>query len=328
MRVLVTGTSGMLGAATASWIAADGHEVTVLQRSDAGLPFRQIRADISDADAMRHAVEGQEAIVHLAAKVSITGAWTDFERINVGGTRNLLDAAQSAGVTRFVYVSSPSVAHQGNALVGEGCNPADPATTRSYYSRSKAFGEQLALAAPVAAVAVRPHLVWGPGDTQLVGRIVARARRGRLPLIGGGTALIDSTYVDNAAAAIGHALRHAELPDVRGKAFVVSNGEPRTVHELLTRITQAADVQPPTRSLPMRVAWLAGALVEAGWWAARRTDDPPMTRFLAEQLGTAHWFDQRSTRAALRWVPEITLSEGFARLAAWHARGSAENRYT
>jgi len=328
MRVLVTGASGMLGAQTATWIASDGHEVTVLQRGDAQLPFRQVRADISDREAVQRAVHGHDAVVHLAAKVSITGRWADFERINVHGTQNVLDAAIDSGVTRFVYVSSPSVAHRGNALMGEGAHQADPASARSHYSRSKAQGELLALAAPIASVAIRPHLVWGPGDTQLIARIVARARRGRLPLIGSGTALIDSTYIDNAASAIGHALRNAELPQVRGRAFVVSNGEPRTVRELLTRITAAAGVGPPTRSVPARLAWAGGALVEAGWWITRRTDDPPMTRFLAEQLATAHWFDQRETQEALGWQPSVSLDDGFRRLAAWHAAAAVENRYT
>jgi len=328
MKVLVTGASGMLGAHTARWIASDGHEVTVMQRGDAGLPFRQIQADISDSQAVRQAVRGHDAVVHLAAKVSITGTWDDFERINVRGTQHLLDASVDAGVTRFVYVSSPSVAHRGNALMGEGAHPADPASARSHYSRSKAQGERIALAAPIPSVAIRPHLVWGPGDTQLVGRIVARARRGRLPLIGSGSALIDSTYVDNAASAIGHALRHAELPNVRGRAFVVSNGEPRTVRELLTRITAAAGAAPPRRSVPARVAWAGGALVEVGWWLTRRTDDPPMTRFLAEQLATAHWFDQRATRESLGWVPTVSLDEGFGRLAAWHSELAAQTSYT
>lgn len=328
MKVLVTGASGLLGAATAHWIAADGHDVTVLQRSKTHLPFREIRADIRDAQAVERAMAGQDAVVHLAAKVSITGSWHDFVDINVQGTRNVLAAAQSAGASRCVYVSSPSVAHQGHALVGECAQPADPKAARSHYSRSKAHGEILALQAPLATVAVRPHLVWGPGDTQLVGRIVERAKRGRLPLIGSGAALIDSTYIDNAASAIGHALQRAEDPGVRGRAFVVSNGEPRTVRELLTRITSAAGVEPPHRAIPARIAWGAGAVIEGAWWLTRRPDDPPMTRFLAEQLGTAHWFDQRQTRSALQWSPDVSLDEGFVRLAAWHAASGTGNRYT
>jgi nucleoside-diphosphate-sugar epimerase len=318
VKVLVTGGRGLLGSATARWLADAGHTVTVLQRGDAQLPFRQIRADITDEHAVDTACRDQDAIVHLAAKVSITGPAAEFERVNVGGTARLLAAAHAWGIERFIYVSSPSVAHAGRALVGETAQPADPARARSHYSRSKAQAEQLVLASDLATVAIRPHLVWGPGDPQLIHRIVTRGAQGRLALLGSGGALIDTTYVDNAASAIGHALERVKHPEVRGRAFVVSNGEPRTVRELLQRITSAAGVPGPRRRVPARIAWLAGGGVEALWWASRRSDDPPMTRFLAEQLSTAHWFDQRATQAALAWRPQVSLDEGFRRLAAWH----------
>jgi nucleoside-diphosphate-sugar epimerase len=217
-------------------------------------------------------------------------------------------------------VSSPSVAHGGMALVGAGAEPADPERARGSYSRSKAAAELHALAADSPALAVlvvRPHLVWGPGDTQLVGRIVARARAGRLPLLGSGAALIDTTYVDNAATALVAALDACGAG--HGQAVVVSNGEPRPVRELVAGLCAAAGVPAPTRRVPASVAWLAGAVVEAGWAASRRRDTPPMTRFLAEQLTTAHWFDQRRTRALLGWAPAVGLDEGFARLARWYA---------
>jgi nucleoside-diphosphate-sugar epimerase len=167
----------------------------------------------------------------------------------------------------------------------------------------------------LGVLAVRPHLVWGPGDTQLVARIVERARAGRLPLIGSGAALIDTTYVDNAAAALMAAVDAA----AHGEALVVSNGEPRPVGEVLARLCAAAGVPGPRASVPFRMAWAAGAAVEAGWALTGRTTTPPLTRFLAEQLATAHWFDQRRTRAALAWEPQVDLAEGFARLSRWYA---------
>lgn len=318
MKVLVTGASGMLGRATAVALRDAGHEVTVLQRRSAGLDVAEVRGDLTDPEVRRRGCAGQDAVVHLAALVSMTGDWRDFERTNVEGTVGLLDAARAAGVTRFVQVSSPSVAHAGSALVGVDAAPADPQAARGSYARSKALAEQAALAADGEAmhvVAVRPHLVWGPGDEQLVGQIVARARAGRLVLVGGGTALIDSTYVDNAAAALVAAVDRAD--DVHGEAFVVSNGEPRTVAELFGRICRAAGVPGPTRSVPPAVAAAGGAAVERGWSVLHRPGEPPMTRFLAEQLSTAHWFDQRRAREGLRWQPAVPLDEGFARLTAW-----------
>jgi nucleoside-diphosphate-sugar epimerase len=321
MKVLVTGASGMLGAATARALDAAGHTVTVMQRRASGLDLPEVLGDVTDPGVVRWACTGQDAVVHLAARVAVTGPWEDFERVNVGGTRTVLAAARDAGATRFVHVSSPSVAHAGFALVGVGAEPADPARARGHYARSKAVAERAVLAAggdDFAVLAVRPHLVWGPGDASLVGRVVERARSGRLVLVGGGGALVDSTFVDNAADAMVAAVDRVD--QLSGQALVVSNGEPRTVRELLSQICRAAGAPEPTRTVPVPVASAVGAAVDRAWGALGRDDEPPLTRFLAEQLGTAHWFDQRRTRQALGWAPRVTLDEGFARLAAWFGR--------
>ncbi len=316
MRVLVTGASGMLGRAVADALVADGHEVRTMQRRAAGFAD-EVLGSIADRAAVARAVIGRDAVVHLAAKVSLVGRDSEFEAVNVEGTRLLLAAASAAGVSRFVQVSSPSVAHSGSSIVGEGTAPADPARAHGPYAKTKAAAELLALAADApgfAVVAVRPHLVWGPGDTQLVERIVERARAGRLPLIGSGAALVDSTYIDNAASAIVAALARAQ--EVHGSAYVVTNGEPRPIAELIGGMCAAAGVAAPQWSVPPPVARGLGSVVESVW---RGPGEPPMTRFLAEQLSTAHWFDQRRTRADLEWTPAVSLDEGFARLAAHFA---------
>jgi nucleoside-diphosphate-sugar epimerase len=277
---------------------------------------REHLGDVADRAAIDAAVDGAEAVIHLAARVSATGAWSRFEETNVVGTRNVVDAARSAGTSRFVQVSSPSVAHDGRSLVGAPAGPADPEQARGSYARSKAMAELVALSADSEAmpvVAVRPHLVWGPGDTQLVGRIVDRARAGRLALVGTGAALIDSTYIDNAADALLAALDRAPL--LGGRAFVVTNGQPRPIGELVSRIVMAAGMEPPRLKVPYTAARTGGLVIERIWDRRGRDDDPPMTSFLAEQLGTAHWFDQRETRRALEWEPRVSLEEGFRRLA-------------
>jgi len=318
MRVLVTGASGFLGGAVAAAIVAAGHEVRCFQRRPSGVAgATDALGSITEPADVAAAVAGIDAIVHLAAKVSLAGPPAEFETVNVGGTSTLIDAARAAGVQRLVFVSSPSVAHSGASITGTDALPADPARARGDYARTKAAAELLALAADspeLRVVAVRPHLVWGPGDTQLVARIVERARAGRLPLLGHGAALIDSTYIDNAADAIAAALERVDA--VHGNAYVITNGEPRPVADLLGGICRAAGVPTPAWSVPAGLARAAGSVIEAAWRVFPGEDEPPMTRFLAEQLSTAHWFDQRRTRADLHWTPAVSLDEGLARLAA------------
>jgi len=326
VRVLVTGTTGMLGRGVAVALAARGDRVTVLQRRPAGLGLPEVLTDVSDSAAVRAAVIGHDAVVHLAAKVNVVGPEAEYLRVNVGGTQADVDACRAVGVPRLVHVSSPSVAHPGRSLVGRGADPADAMTARGPYACSKALAEQVALSADcaeLAVVAIRPHLVWGPGDTQLIARIVDRARRGRLPLVGSGAALIDTTYVSNAVDALLAALDRCT--EASGRALVVTNGEPRPVAEIIGAVCRAAGVRVPTRHVPVRLAHLGGGAVES-WWAmqerlsaTRPRDDPPLTRFLVEQLSTAHWFDQRLTRDILRWQPRVSLDDGMAELERWYA---------
>ena len=314
VRVLVTGARGLLGGAVARALAARGDAVTVLQRARPGCPSPRCAADLGDPERRcAAALAGHDAVVHLAAKVDVVGPWRDYRRTNVLGTRALLAAARSAGVTRFVHVSSPSVAHAGAALVGAPAAPADPARARGHYARSKAAGRAGRPGrrpAALAVVAVRPHLVWGPGDPQLVGRILARARAGRLPVVGTGTALVDTTYVDNAV----DALRRGAGPGAAGHGPGV-----RRVQRRAPAGGRAGRVDLRRGGCRATADRRAGP-GRPGRGGRRResraADDPPMTRFLAEQLSTAHWFDQRATRAALGWTPRVGLDEGFARLRA------------
>lgn len=318
MTVLVTGASGMLGRAVAEHLLSEGEDVRCFQRR----PSRVVGAanvlgSVEDPAAVAGAVQGCSAVIHLAAKVSFTGPPADFDRINIEGTRNVVEAARLAGTTDVVHVSSPSVAHDGTSLVGAPAGPADPVHARGEYARTKAAAELLALARSTPdfrVAAIRPHIVWGPGDTQLVERVIERARQGRLPLLDHGTALIDTTYVENAASAIVACLRRMDA--ARGQALVVTNGEPRPIAELIEGICRAGGVRSPAGSVPGSVARGAGAVLERAWLALQRTDEPPMTRFLAEQLSTAHWFDQRHTQAVLGWQPSVSIDEGFQRLAA------------
>ena len=324
MRVLVTGATSLLGKTLVTHLVDRGDDVTTFQRRASGLEVTEHLGDVADKAAIAEAVGGVQAVVHVAGRVAVTGPWDPFEETNIRGTQNVIAAARTAGVERIVQVSSPSVAHSGECLVGARAGPADPKAAHGHYARSKAEAEIVALGAnssEMSVVSVRPHLIWGPGDAQLVGRIVSRARAGRLAIIGSGAALIDTTYIDNAADALVAALDRA--PELGGRVFVVTNGQPRPVSEMLNRIVMAAGLDPPRIKVPYGAARIGGRVVEKIWDRRATDDEPPMTSFLAEQLGTAHWFDQRETREALQWEPAVSLAVGFQRLETWFATGQA-----
>jgi nucleoside-diphosphate-sugar epimerase len=324
MRVLVTGGSGLLGRRTVAALAGRGHEVVALQRHRApDLPCPQVLADVRDADAVAAAAAGCDAVVHGAALVGVVGSREQFHRVNVGGTEAVVRACATAGVPRLVVVSSPSVGYEATPTLGAGAEaPITRRRDRSWYSESKAVAEVEALAAngsTLGVTAIRPHVVWGPGDTQLIGRILERARSGRLFVVAGGRALIDTTYVDNAADAL-VVVAEQLTPGGRlaGRAFVVSNGEPLPVRALLERICAAAGVPPPQRDLSLRSARVMAGAAERIWARYRPGAEPPATRFLVDQLALAHWFDPRPFREATGWRPAVGIDEGMARLAAWY----------
>ena len=326
MKVLVTGTGSLLLGGIASELVRRGDDVVCLQRRPSAFIGHQNAqeslADICDTEAVVAAAHGCDAIIHGAARVGVVGSQKEFYDTNVTGTRNILEATEQHNISRLVFVSTPSVAHTGDSLIGAPAGEAEIGRSRSYYAESKAIAERTVLNARnenLAVVAVRPHLVWGPGDTQLVGRIVDRAASGRLAVIGTGDALVDSTYIDNAISAHIAALDSLHIGSAcDGKAYVISNGEPRTVNELMRSMCNSAGVPFEPRHVSLAMGIRLGSLVER-LWPMMRSSEPPLTRFIAEQLGTAHWFDQRAVQQDLGWTPHVSLDEGFQRLTQWFA---------
>ena len=315
MKVLVTGATSMIGRKTAEELLERGHDVHILQRGDSALDVPVFRGDIRDAKAVHDAVAGCDVVIHAAAKVGLVGPFSEFHDINVVGTQNVMDAAVVAGARGVVYVSSPSVSYSTTPVLGAVSPPARD-DVLGYYSQTKSVAERAVLSdARIAAVALRPHLVWGPGDTQLVGRIVERAKQHRLALVNNGKAVVDSTYIDNVSDALVAAAERIGVQDsLRGRALVVSNGEPRTVASLVESICIAAGVAYAPRNIGLGAAVRLGKVLETVF-KLRPHAEPPLTAFTAYQLGISHWFDISETKELLQWSPRISLDEGFTRLA-------------
>ena len=322
MRVLVTGGAGFLGSALVRSLIAQGHEVRSFSRGDhpevAAAGAQTWRGDLADIGALGQAVSGCETVFHVAARVGGWGPAAAYHQTNVVGTANVIDACRRAGVARLVYTSTPSVVHTGGDI--EGGDESLPYATHftASYPRTKAEAEKLVLAAngsALATVALRPHLVWGPGDPQLLPRLLARARAGRLRIIGDGQKLVDTTYIDNAVAAhLAAGERLAPQAACAGRAYFIAQGEPLPSQELLNAFLGVAGLAPETRKVPAALAWWAGALAEVCFHLLRRQEEPPLTRFAAEQLSTAHWYDLGAARRDLGYEPAVSMEQGLMRL--------------
>ncbi len=337
MRALVTGGGGFLGGAILRRLLSEGHEVVSLARGDypelRELGAETVRVDLADSHRVIEAASGCDVVFHVAAKAGVWGSEKSFYNANVKGTSSVLAACKAHAIPKLVYTSTPSVIHAGGDIEGADNTLPYPQHFHAPYPATKAIAEKAVLAAncaELATVAIRPHLIWGPGDTNLGPKIVARSRAGRLRLVSAPGKKVDGCYIDNAVDA--HLLAAERLgPDApcAGQAYFVTNDEPVAAHELINGILQAAGEPPCERFLPAGVAYAAGWLMELAWRLLPLDDEPPMTRFLAKQLATSHWYDLGATREDLGYTPKVSTEQGLERLKAWYAaHGDAAGRAT
>jgi nucleoside-diphosphate-sugar epimerase len=324
LNVLVTGGGGFIGKTIVQRLLARGHRVRNLSRSrycdlDA-LGVETVQGDVSDRATVERACADCDVIFHAAAKAGVWGSYEDYQRINVVGTATCLAASQRRARC-FIYTSSPSVIFNGQDMAGVTESVPYPAKHRSAYSATKAIAEQRVLAAnrdDFRTIALRPHLVWGPGDNHIVPRILTLGRAGKLRIIGRGDNFVDTTYIDNAADA--HlcaldALMGSSAPS--GKAYFISNGEPLVVWDMINGILAAADLPPVQRRVPRPVAFAGAAVLETAHRLLHRSGEPRMTRFVVEELAATHHFDISAARSDLGYTPSVSLAEGLERLRAW-----------
>jgi nucleoside-diphosphate-sugar epimerase len=325
VKALVTGGGGFLGGAIVRRLVDRGWTVHTLQRGNYPkldeLGVEQIRGDIADADTVSRAIDGTDIVFHVAAKVEPWGAFKPFHQTNVVGTENVLTAVRHHGVSKLVYTSTPSVVHSGGDLAGVDESAPYPEHFDAAYPQTKAVAEMAVLAANDAAlstIALRPRLIWGPEDTNVVPQLVARARAGQLRFVGGGSNLVDTVYIDNAVDA--HILAADRLaPDAAcaGRPYFISNGEPWPMKKIINGILGAAGLPPEERTVPLNAALAAGLIFEGLHRLFPSKEGPRMTRFIARNFAAAHWFDISAARRDLGYEPRISIEEGLARLRTW-----------
>jgi nucleoside-diphosphate-sugar epimerase len=325
VRALVTGGGGFLGGAIVRRLVERKWYVRTFQRGHYSrldeLGVEQIRGDIADADMVSRAVAGCDIVFHVAAKVDPWGAYPPFHRTNVVGTENVLDAMRKHGSPKLVYTSTPSVVHSRGDLAGVDESAPYPDQFDAAYPQTKAVAEMTVLAAndeALSTVALRPRLIWGPEDTNLVPQLVERARSGQLRFVGDGSNLVDTVYIDNAVDA--HLLAADRLTPgtaCAGRPYFISNGEPWPLKKIINGILDAAGLPSVERSVPLKVALIAGAMFENLHKVFPSEAGPRMTRFIAHNFAAAHWFDISAARRDLGYEPRVSIEEGLVRLKAW-----------
>ncbi|MDT8316655.1 MAG: NAD-dependent epimerase/dehydratase family protein [bacterium] len=325
MKALVTGGGGFLGKAIVRLLRARGIDVRSFSRSPhpalEALGVEHVCGSLSNAAAIAGAVEGCDIVYHVAAKAGVWGPYEEFYESNVVGTRNVIAACRKSGIARLVYTSSPSVVFDGSDMEGVDESAPYPKHFESCYPETKAEAERLVLTAnddKLATVSLRPHLIWGPEDNHLVPRIIDRGRKGALLRIGSKKCLVDTIYVDNAAEA--HLMAADKLridSTVSGKAYFLSQGEPLPLWDMVNRILAAAKIPPVRRTISPSLAYGIGWTLEKIYGALALKGEPRMTRFLAKELSTAHWFDISAARKDFGYEPKVSIDEGMERLKEW-----------
>lgn len=323
MNALVTGGGGFLGIAIVQALRARGDTVRSLSRQEhpalRELGVEHVRGDVADAAVVSAAAKGCNIVFHVAAKAGIWGAYEDYHRANVVGTENVIATCRQQGIRKLVHTSSPSVVFNGCDMEGMDESVPYPQHFEVYYPHTKALAEQLVLKAnspTLATVALRPHLIWGPGDNHLLPRLIARAKAGHLRRIGSQRKLVDTVFIDNAAEA--HLLAADALtPDApcAGKAYFISNGEPVELWDMVNRMLAAAGLPPVTRTVPAGLAMLLATCFEVAHKLTGNTNEPRLTRFVVREMTTAHWFDISAAKRDFGYTPRVTTEEGLCRLA-------------
>ncbi|MFZ2956221.1 MAG: NAD-dependent epimerase/dehydratase family protein [Candidatus Ozemobacteraceae bacterium] len=327
MKALVTGGGGFLGKAIAKKLLESGVQVRSFSRGTypdlQKLGIETFSGDIADGAAVEQACSGCDIVFHVAAKPGVWGPYEEYYRANYVGTEKVVEACKKLKIGRLVYTSSPSVVFNGKNMENGNESVPYPDHYEAHYPKTKAMAEKLVLASntpTLATVALRPHLIWGPGDNHLIPRIVAAGRQGKLKLVGDGSNRIDTVYIDNAADA--HVLAGEKLAPgsaCAGKAYFLSNGDPRPIVEIMNGILRAAGLQPLSASATVSptVAWMIGGLLEFGYKLFQISGEPRITRFTANELSTTHWFDLTAIRRDLGYAPQVSIDEGMARLKTW-----------
>jgi len=324
-KVLVTGGGGFIGLALTRELCGRGMDVRILGRhrypAAVAAGATCLQGDIRDLATVQRAAAGCDTVFHVAAKAGIWGPFQEYFAVNVTGTLNVLAACKKQGVQALVYTSTPSVVFDGLDLEGVDESIPYAAKPLCHYATTKILAEQQVLQAnnsQLQTIAIRPHLVWGPGDTNLIPRLMTRGREQSLRIVGDGTNLVDIAYIDNVVHA--HLLAADNLhttATAAGHAFFIGQQEPVSLWSWINELFIRMDVPKVNSRLSLGKAKTIGWLLEKVYGTLQLEEEPKMTRFLAEQLALSHWFSKEKAKNLLGYSEKVTTEQGVERLICW-----------
>ncbi|MGZ9897790.1 2-alkyl-3-oxoalkanoate reductase [Shewanella gaetbuli] len=327
-KVFVTGAGGFLGYAICERLNAAGIETVGFARNQysslTDLGINSVQGDIANLQQVTGAMQGCDLVFHVASKAGVWGSKQSYFSPNVDGASNIINACQALGIKSLVYTSTPSVTFSGEDENGIDESAPYAHTFLNHYGESKARAEKMMLNANSASLkvtALRPHLIWGPNDPHLVPRVIERAKAGKLKLVGKQDKLVDTIFIDNAAYA--HILAAVDLTQTAksaGKAYFLSNDQPITMAQMLNKILACVDLPPVNKRVPAKLAYGVGVLLETIYGALNKQQEPIMTRFVAKQLSTSHYFNISAAKQDLGYQPIVSIDDGMEKLAQYLAK--------
>lgn len=322
VKILVTGAGGFLGGYIARELHQNDYEVHSFSRSKYQILEQmgviEHQGNLENFENIKNALVGMDGVIHCASKVGMNGNYQDFYNANVIGTENVIRAMKELGIKKLVYTSTPSVVFGKDDLINADETTPYPDKYLSAYAQTKMLAEKKVIEANDAnfwSISLRPHLVFGPGDLNLIPRLLEARKKNKLKIVGDGKNLVDVLYVENAANAHILALEALETnPQVRGQCYFIGQG-PVVLWDFINTILKHKGLPPVKKKIPLKIAYWIGAVIEFFLKITGNADlHPPMSRFIALQLGKSHCFSHAKAEKDLGFRPKYSIEDAIAKL--------------
>lgn len=332
MIIAVTGGSGFLGTALIRALIEMGHSVRCFSRKTSpqiqSPRLEVVHGDITRLSDVFKAFEGCYVVFHLAAKTSLWGEYEDFHSINVEGTKNVINACSERHIGILIYTSVWSAVFPNANQQGVNESEKYPSKYLAHYPKTKADAEKLVMKANsrhLYAVVLRPAPIWGPGDRSFSSRIIQKARKGTLRIIGDGLNLVDFIYLDNCVNAHLLALgRMTIASELGGRSYFLTDGQPIPIRDFIYSHLQVLNMPPLAATVSVGRANIEASKHEWLHKLKKQPGEPELTKFEVAELSCAHWYESKAALNDFGYTPAISIDQGMERFKNWYFQREKE----